>query len=164
MTNSGSGNVNITTVTDGVANTATGITSTTGGDIEVVNDFATGTLTISQAVTAASTGTVTLTTASGNVQVDAGVTSDTGMIDVNSGAAFTLADGISVSSTSCSIDISTTGVNALTVNGNVTTGGAGNVTLDGSYSIVMDCDSLVQSSAGNITIDSANGGVTIDVV
>tara|TARA_R110002072_G_scaffold145459_1_gene291873 strand:+ start:236 stop:20809 length:20574 start_codon:yes stop_codon:yes gene_type:complete len=164
VTNSGSGDVNITTVTDGVANTATGITSTTGGDIEVVNNFATGTLTVSQAVTAAAAGAVTLTTASGNVQVESGVTSDSGMIDVNSGEAFTLADGISVSSTSGSIDISTTGANALAVNGNVTTGGTGNVTLDGSDSIVMDGDSLVQSSAGNVTIDSANGGVTIDVV
>ncbi|MGZ0165047.1 MAG: hypothetical protein ACKVII_14085, partial [Planctomycetales bacterium] len=164
VTNSGSGNINITTVTDGVANTATGITSPTGGDIEVVNNFGTGTLTVSQAVTASAAGTVTLTTASGDVQVDATVTSDTGMIDVNSGAAFTLADGISVAATSGSIDISTTGVNALTVNGNVTTGGAGNVTLDGSDLIAMDGDSLVRSSAGNVTIDSANGGVTIDVV
>jgi len=164
VTNSTSGNVNITTVTDGVSNTATGITSTTGGNIAVVNNFATGMLTVSQAVTAASTGTVTLTTAGGNLNVNAGVTSASGMIDVNSGAAFTLADGISISSTSGSIDVNTTGTNALTVNGTVMTGSSGTITLDGSDSIAMDSDSVVQSSAGAITIDSANGGAIVDVV
>ena len=112
------------------------------------------------------TGTVTLdtTAASAPITVSAGISSDQGTIDVNSGTAFTLSDGIVIQSAGGSITVDTTGANALSVNGNITTAGSGTIVLTGSDAITMDVDSLIQTADGTITLTSAAGGVTTDIV
>ncbi|MBM83138.1 MAG: hypothetical protein CMJ78_21460, partial [Planctomycetaceae bacterium] len=108
---------------------------------------------------------ITVTTAAGTgvtVSTAALTANGAGAIDINSGAAFTLSDAVTLSSTTGSISVDTTGTNALTVNGNVQTGGAGTATLTASDVFTMDTDSLIQAAAG--VVINATETATVDVV
>ncbi|HJO83933.1 MAG TPA: hypothetical protein QF520_16240, partial [SAR202 cluster bacterium] len=108
---------------------------------------------------------ITLNMNSANVTVTGDLTANgSGNVDINSGAGFTLSDGINLVSTNGDITIDTTGGNSLTVNGNITTGNDGTITLTGSDAIAMDGDSLIQTADGDIVLTSAATGVTVDVI
>ncbi|GAB1482039.1 hypothetical protein MASR2M78_08540 [Treponema sp.] len=90
-----------------------------------------------------------------------------GFIDINSGAAFTEANGVAIASGSGNITIDTTDTNDQSINGTLVTGGIGTILLTASHSIIMDTDSAITSDTGTIILDAdavAAGSLVLDVV
>ena len=128
-----------------------------------------GTITIASGTPSLSTSQdnagITLTSIGADIVANGGIRADgSGAIDINSGAAFTQADGTSIASSGGAITIDTTGSNAMTINGSVSTTGAGTIGLTASDSIAMDTSSSISTASGSIAISSGSGGITADVI
>ena len=128
INNTGSGNINVTSV--GGTN---GLTTTTSGNISVTNSA--GNITTAQPVTAAGTGTITLDATT--ITIDG-----TGDIDSGSGLITLLADGDIDLNTGGTVGAATTG--AITITADRDNSGAGTLTTDAAIGN--------GSAAGDVTI------------